>query len=463
MSYDPDETIAAVASNDAGAARGIVRISGPDTAECLRSCFVPCDGAPLSAGGAALRIVGGIRVQGDDRRPGLVAPGSLLLWPGERSYTRQPAAEFHTLGSPPVMSAVLAELCRHGARPAQPGEFTLRAFLAGRVDLTQAEAVLGVVDARAADDLAGALVQLAGGLSGPLNGVREDLLTLLAELEAGLDFAEEDIEFISRDELRRRLAAGRDVVAAATAQIRERDRRGELPRVALAGQPNVGKSRLFNALAERYGVAATESAIVSSMPGSTRDYLTATLDLDGVRCELIDAAGEESASAEELGRLSQERAQAERSRADLRLRCVEFSDSSGVRAGGAGELVALTKCDLARGELEHAGDMPEGVVPCSGATGRGVEELADRLRGRVMEIARESGGAAFAAATAARCAGSLREADRALEAAWNLSAGHEELVAAEVRAALGALGEVVGKVCADEVLDRVFRQFCIGK
>ena len=134
-----------------------------------------------------------------------ILPCDLFLWPTSRSYTREPVAELHTIGSPPLLEVISAAVCKAGARLAEPGEFTLRAFLAGRLDLTQAEAVLGVIDARGSGDLDAALVQLAGGLARPLDRLRDELLQLLAELEAGLDFVDEDIEFISPAALHERL------------------------------------------------------------------------------------------------------------------------------------------------------------------------------------------------------------------------------------------------------------------
>jgi tRNA modification GTPase len=389
----------------------------------------------------------------------------LFVWPGERSYTRQPSAEFHTLGSPPVVSAVLGQLCRRGARPARPGEFTLRAFLAGRIDLVQAEAVLGVVEARDGRELGGALEQLAGGLSRPLNWLREQLLGLLAELEAGLDFADEHIEFISPEEVRARLDEGRRVVAGGLAQISSRDRRSELQRVVITGPPNVGKSLLFNALVERYGAAAGESAIVSATPGSTRDYLKTPLELSGVACELVDAAGQIEAATAEVDLVTQQMAAAQRARSNLELRCVEAPSATAETIAQAHReiqgdgFVVVTKVDLA--EPRH---VAAGAVPCSSATGRGIDQLAAVVRRKLEAACQERAGAGYAAATASRCLASLEEADRALRAASELAGmAGDELVAAEVRVALAALGNVVGHVAADDVLDRIFSQFCIGK
>ena len=200
-------------------------------------------------------------------------------------------------------AALLEAICRAGARLAEPGEFTLRAFLAGRLDLTQAEAVLGVIDAHGNDELQTAVEQLAGNLARPLHQLRDELLTLLAELEAGLDFVEEDIEFISPDELTARLQAIASQLAAVAEQMSSRLTAAPSRQIVLLGPPNAGKSSLFNALANRFGVAhqANASAIVSNIRGTTRDYLTTTVELDGARCELIDTAGIEAQTDHFIG------------------------------------------------------------------------------------------------------------------------------------------------------------------
>ncbi|MEX1225021.1 MAG: tRNA uridine-5-carboxymethylaminomethyl(34) synthesis GTPase MnmE, partial [Pirellulales bacterium] len=199
-----DDTIAAIGSAAGGAARGMVRVAGPRAIDVVAGVFTPIDAsAALAEVRAASVVPGSIRLASE---PPLTLDCDLFVWPNERSYTREPLVELHLLGSPPLLHAVLDEVCRQGARLAGPGEFTLRAFLAGRIDLTQAEAVLGVIDARGDADLKTALRQLAGGLSGPLDQLRDRLLDLLAHLEAGLDFAEEDIEFITAEELAGQLA-----------------------------------------------------------------------------------------------------------------------------------------------------------------------------------------------------------------------------------------------------------------
>lgn len=471
MSYDLHDTIAAVASATGGAARGVVRISGPDAAKLLARCFQPSRDAfdAITNVPAPQRIRGAMKVTGIDGGPELSIPGALLLWPGAQSYTRQPSAEFHTIGSPPLLAAALEELGRHGIRPAEPGEFTLRAFVAGRIDLPQAEGVLGIIDAQGRGALDAALDQVAGGLSRPLHQIREDLLSLLAELEAGLDFVEEDIEFISRQSLADRIANAQSVVAATQAQLCERDQYSEVPRIVLVGAPNAGKSSLFNALLERFGDGDGASSIVSPQPGATRDYVVGRLRMGGVRCELVDTAGVDDAAQEEILQAAQMASSRQRRTADLRVVCTD-SASGALQAGSDGELVVLTKVDLPNGSPRQESNRSitllagTAVLRYSSVTGEGLETLAARIRAAIGQHDGKLERVGAVAATSARCQGSLRRASESLEAAAALVAARsDELLAAEIRHGLDALGEIVGAICADDVLDRVFGQFCIGK
>ncbi len=201
MLYPLDDTIVAIASAPGGAARGILRTTGPAVPGCLLGIFQPEEPVDWPALGAATVVPGSLTLDANQAR----LPGELYVWPTSRSFTGQPVAEFHTLGSPPLLEAALRAVCSCGARLAEPGEFTLRAFLCGRLDLTQAEAVLGVIDAAGPGEFQAALSQLAGGLAVPLRRLRDLLLDLLAHLEAGFDFADEDLAFIAAGELRGKL------------------------------------------------------------------------------------------------------------------------------------------------------------------------------------------------------------------------------------------------------------------
>ncbi len=453
--YHTLDTIAAIASAPGGAPRGIVRLSGPRVRETLAACVDLEPPQALASATRAILLSGRIQLSA---AASCRLPADVYYWPDHRSYTRQPAAEIHTLGSPPLLSAVLETVCSAGARLALPGEFTLRAFLAGRLDLTQAEAVLGVIDARGERQLSAALEQLAGGLSRPLSRLRESLLELLAHLEAGLDFVDEDIEFVSRRQMAAHLDEAAELLHRTASQLTARRRDESLVRVTLVGWPNVGKSSLLNAL-------AGATALVSDQPGTTRDYLTATLDLGGIACQLVDTAGHDPAA--ESGAVlhtAGELAASQAAACDVELLCFDTSRSpnaweTAIRAAppAATRLLVGTKTDQTRHAAAPAVD-----VATSAATGSGLAELRHRLRRAVEAVERNESAAEL---TAERSVGSLRAAGEAVDRARDLNAraDGEELIAAELRAALAELGQVVGAVYTDDILDRVFSRFCIGK
>jgi tRNA modification GTPase len=464
--YSLDDTIAAIASPPGGAARGIVRISGPSAMECLAGLFQQA-------------ACGFARTTSEQTPPGNrphVLSGSLCLptlfstipcdvysWP-RRSYTGQPVVEIHTIGSPPLLQIILRAVCAAGARLAGPGEFTLRAFLAGRIDLTQAEAVLGVIDADSPSALDAALGQLAGGLARPLHRLRDDLLDLSAHVEAGFDFADEDLPFVTRQELDRRLADAESQVAAVERQMDARAEAVDAVQAVLVGRPNTGKSSLFNAL------VGSSAALVSHEPGTTRDYLTAELDLDGSKCRLIDTAGLDqplavSHSESTIAHAAQAATELQRRSAHIRIVCLDSTrplddwERCGLQEQDAGEhdIAVLTKCDAPR-----AIDVAPPAIETSSRTGQGVEALRDELRRKALAAAEAHGD--VVAATAARCRESLRLAAQCLRRARSVAAtGQEELAAAEIRVALEELGKVVGAVYTGDILDRIFSRFCVGK
>jgi tRNA modification GTPase len=347
-----------------------------------------------------------------------------------------------------LVELLLTRILDAGARQAQPGEFTLRAFLAGKLDLTRAEAVLGVIEAEDRDDLKRSLDQLAGGVTRPLEQLRSDLLDLLADVEAGLDFGDEDIEFVDRTALLHRLGKGLALVTLLGKQLEDRGISGRAFRAVLVGQPNVGKSSLFNTL-------AGASALISPEPGTTRDYLTKRLDLDGVAVELVDTAGLHE-SVDELEHRSQQLGQGEAGRADLSLLCVEAGQTllpqEVVLARQNRVLCVATKCD--RGE-----PLP-GFLATSVFHGEGL----DRLREALAEKARARPSSPLAPSLS-RCRHHVQECLSRLRQAHEHAREEDppELLAAELRGALEALGAMVGAVYTDELLDRIFSRFCIGK
>jgi tRNA modification GTPase len=367
------------------------------------------------------------------------------------------------IGSPPLLDAALRVVCTAGARLAEPGEFTLRAFLAGRLDLTQAEAVLGVIDAQNREQFSVALSQLAGGIAGTLQQLRERLLDLLAHLEAGLDFVDEDIQFISADQLDMQLGEAHRLIAELADKMASRGTSSDGPRIVLTGWPNVGKSSLMNAL------VGQSAAIVSHISGTTRDFLAFPVDVCGLKCLLIDTAGRDTdtnsdTDAGSVGDIAQCLAAQQAARADVELFCIDATRRMNAweRETLASEqqrkrLVVLTKTDRTRST-----DLHLDAVETSSETGAGMPALRRAIYKRISDDLTSEG---VVAGTAVRCRESLRKAADALHQARQASLHRigDEIVAAETRLALDELAKVVGAVYTDDILDRIFSRFCIGK
>ncbi len=442
MLFDVADTIVAVASPPGPGRRGIVRLSGNDAWTIALAGFEAHTPQPLPV--RAEMREGRLRVDGVRA----TLPALLALWPAPRTYTRQPLAEIHVPGAVPLVRQVLAHCLARGARHAEPGEFTLRAFLSGRLDLTRAEAVLGVIDAQSPAQLDAALRQLAGGIATPITALRDHLLDVLAHLEANLDFSEEpDVDLLGRSALADDLARSSRELAALAQRLRGRDRPSGDPKVVLVGPPNTGKSRLFNAL------VGDARAIVSPVAGTTRDYLSALADCAGLRVELIDTAGIETGDGD-IEQQAQSHRSAQADSADLLLVCSSVDIDSPHAVFDRPVLRVWTKGDLA--------PAPPGYLATSAATGEGLDALrgaiAAMIRRQVAEDDLPSG-------TGPRCSASLTSASEALGSASQVLTlgGGDELVAIDLRQAIDELGKVVGATVTDDILDRIFRRFCIGK
>jgi len=449
---DPNDTITAAATPPGPGFRAIVRLSGPKALAIAQEGFLS-DREPSPGLIYPCICTGKMRIDG--LRP--LLPARLALWAAPRSYTGQDVAEIHLAGSPPLVSLVLASCLSHGARHAEPGEFTLRAFLSGRIDLTRAEAVLGVIDAHNPAQLAAALEQLGGGLSGPVLAMRDRLLDLVAHLEANLDFTEEpDVNPLGRTALIAEIDRAADDLESLAQRLGARDRPLAMPRVVLVGPPNAGKSRLFNALVGR------ERAIVSPQAGTTRDYLSSECDCDGIRVELIDTAGIEPGH-ETIAIQAQAMRAVQADLADLLLECHSADTAAAVLhcpTSSRDVVKVWTKADRSLPEDPS----PSGAewIVTSAMTGQGLDALRLAIEIRIRHDEREGD---LPAGTAARCRGSILSAESALRSASQViqSGGGDELVAFDLRQAIDELGKVVGAVVTDDILDRIFRRFCIGK
>lgn len=461
MSLSLTDTIAAIASPPGPALRGIIRVSGETVHQVVASIFQPADASePWLAAGQARRFEGHLNV------PALHVPVSaaLMYWPDHRSYTGQPMAEFHLTGSEPVLDATLECVLAGDVRPANRGEFTMRAFLAGRMDLVQAEAVLGVIDATDHEELATALQQLGGGITQVLTVLRNDLLSLLGDLEAGLDFVEEDIEFISSDQIVDRLNQAQMQLQSLLSASDDRLRSGVRRRIVLAGLPNAGKSSLFNQLLQR------DQAIVSPVAGTTRDYVSGLLNVDGREVEVIDTAGIEAA-ADLIMKQAQSLQSDQLQTSDLVLWCraADLSeDQCRADTRHRQRLATMNRQTIdVRTRIDTIHPDAESYDPAhiavSSVTGEGLDGLRNLIARRLQDD--RNSRSELVGATAARCRDSLRRTQAALSAAEEAARGQlgDEVTAMELRDALHQIATILGEVYTDDILDHIFSNFCIGK
>ena len=474
------DTIVAVSSPPGAAWRGIVRLSGPDARRIAGLLFLPkADGAPSAPGadlqdsdraepsGAAARKASA-RLEGCVRLGEAPLPAAAYVFPAPRSYTRDDVVELHVLGAPGVL-ALLVEAClAAGARRAEPGEFTARAYLAGAFDLSQVHAIAGMVAARSDHQLRAAERLLHGALGRTARAAREDLADLISLVEGALDFADEPIEFITPTHLRERLAAVRDALESTAAAGLRAERWGSLPRILLAGPPNVGKSSLMNAL------TGLDRAICAPTAGTTRDVLSAPLTIEDLECLLVDVAGIDEAKSE-LDAKAQEAVRRATSEADLVLQVAEAPAprEPECMAGGAPAILVLNKSDLASEEklaslsenLAAQTRLP--VCAVSAKTGRDMEKLKAMIRQALLGRPTDLHDSAIALMAEHRAA--LEQALEALGRAMELAApagehlDGAELVAAELHAGARALGTLVGEEQTEETLGRIFARFCVGK
>jgi len=441
MAFEKD-TIAACATPPGVSALALLRISGPKAAAITSSLA----GVPLPPRQPLPQ-----RLRSDQR---VLDEAVITFWPGPRSYTGEDLVEISCHGNPLVVETILQTLQKQGARIARPGEFTERAFLNGRMDLTQAEAVLDVLHAGSERSLLAAQRALAGQLKDRLMEMRSDLLDLLARMEAYIDFPEEDIQPEVGEGFRRDVSHLLQGISGllSTAPLGQRLRSGY--RLVLMGPPNVGKSSLLNAL------LGSDRAIVSPVPGTTRDTVEESIVLAGFPVRLIDTAGLRSSSdpVEQEG-INRTRTAAEQ--ADLILGLIDGTqprdpcESEWSHFHGK-LLKVLTKSDLP-GAYSGQG------YPVSAKTGEGLDFLkktvAQRLAGSLLAPGSEE------IAVNARHAEGLQKATEALAMATSSLASRAapELVASDLRLALQALEAILGVGTSEDVLDRLFAQFCIGK
>ena len=480
MPSEFDDTICAIATPRGEGGIAVVRISGrgalPVASHVVR----------LRSG----RLLDAIRNHQLVRADLLLSPISISGLPGDHptvdtraisddalvvvmrapySYTGETVVEVHCHGGPLVVQLLCEALLRNGARLAEPGEFTKRAFLNGRLDLAQAEAVADTIRARTEASLRIAEEQLQGRLSTVVNGLRDRLVDMLAHVEAGIDFVEEDISFIECEELGR----GLEEAVRRLGELIDSYRGGRVLRdgvtAAIVGRPNVGKSSVLNALLR------ADRAIVTPVPGTTRDVLEELVDINGVPVRLVDTAGIHSTD-DPVEVEGIQRALRARERAELVLIVLDGSEpltheDRELVEGQHGQvkLVVVNKADLPQAvDLAEVAavaklEVGQGVLGLSAKTSVGLHTLRERITASVLQPQLEaSEGVIVSRLRHVTALGRAKDGlDNGLQAVSKRLSG--EFVAADLRGAVDALGEITGAVTTEDILDRVFSEFCIGK
>lgn len=454
MNHSEADTIAAIATAGGAGGIAIVRVSGDDAEAILKRMFIP---AARREYFESHRLMYGRAVdEGGDTLDEVMA----VLMRAPSTYTREDVAEIHCHGGSASANAVLGRALELGARMAAPGEFTRRAFMNGRIDLARAEAVMQLIGANSQAAARASLRQLEGGVSGFVRQVSDRLKDVLALLEASTDFPEE----VEEEAAAREVAEKLGMIAG---EIRRRgDRRSarllrEGASIVLAGKPNVGKSSLMNALLNQ------ERAIVTSIPGTTRDVLTERVSLGGVMAEISDTAGLRD-TEDPIERIGVDRAKRATERADVVLivldaaRSLDPSDVELVKSADERAIICLNKSDLpavlTAQQLESLTDSR--IMSISAQSGAGLDELIDELRHRVA-VGEEDNGQLTAQRhieLAQSAADSLDSAVKAIEMGMPL-----DTAAIDIREALSTLSEITGENATEAIIDRVFEQFCVGK
>ena len=454
------DIIAAIATPLVPSAIGILRLSGPGCAGVLDRVFTPFRGAPMSARPDRQLVYGALH---DASGRAIDQCLATLSW-APHSYTGEDTAELQCHGSPTALALGLEALFAAGARQAQAGEFTRRAFLNGKLDLTQVEAVADLIHAGSAGAVYQAAGQLGGALSQVVGQVYDDLTDLMAHFHAVLDYPDEDIDPFEAAEISAALtgAAGQLDRLAATYR-RGRALTDGIP-CAIVGRPNAGKSTLFNAL------LGYERAIVTPIPGTTRDTVEERVTLGDTLLRLIDTAGLRD-SEDTVEQLGVERSRAALERSELALVLIDGSqpwqeedlELLNTAAAHCPTILVYTKADLPAPRMAHP-PRPEGValVTVSAKTGQGLAELEAAVAALFPQDPGQRPGALLTNARQAEAAGRARAAvDRAAQA---LAAGYSpDAVLTDVEEAMSALGELTGQNVREDITGRIFERFCVGK
>ncbi len=441
------DTIAAIATAPGAAGIGVVRVSGPRVPQIAQTLL---GRAPQPRHAHLLAFT--------DDSGALIDRGLLLHFPAPHSYTGEHVLELQGHGSPVLLDALLRRVCQHGARLARPGEFTERAFLNGKLDLAQAEAVADLIAARSEAGARAALASLQGAFSERVNAVLNSMIALRVHIEAAIDFPEEEVDFLADPHIAKKLEALRHQLAELLTEARRGLRLNDGLRVAIIGRPNAGKSSLLNAL------AGSDRAIVTAVPGTTRDVLRECVSLDGIALELADTAGLRDTN-DEVEREGVRRARAELTRADVVLLVTEqahLMEDLQLLAdlpANVERVVALNKIDLLPAAPPEHADSGDAAWPISAKTGAGLGPLREHLK----HLAGHGSGEGAFSARRRHVLALEQVAEELHQANQSLHTGAGELAAEALRQAQQTLGEITGAYTSDDLLGAIFGSFCIGK
>ena len=457
------DTIAAIATGHSPTAIGIVRVSGEGCFSLCDKVFRASNGRPFSAQ-TSHKMVFGEMLDGQGR---VIDRGLSVRFPGPHSYTGEDSAEFHCHGSPVVLRELLDALFAAGARQAKAGEFTQRAFLNGRLDLTQAEAVIDLIDAETAAAARNAAAQLDGGLRRVLEPIQDALLDITSRFYAVVDYPDEDIEDVKPEQVGETLSSAEQHLTALLATCQRGKVLKSGVRTAIVGRPNAGKSSLLNAL------AGYERAIVTDIPGTTRDTVEESVLCGGVLLRLIDTAGIRD-TEDIVEQKGVERSRKALQSADLVLAVVDGSvpltteDLEVLRLAAESPrwIAVFSKCDLwdtkARSIGLVGGPAPAASVTLSSVTGEGLDELGNAVSALFPAGDPKEAGSLLTdqrqEEAVRRARDAVRRARTALEAGLTPDA-----VLTDAEEALDALGELTGRTAKEEIVSRIFSRFCVGK
>lgn len=469
MLPETQDTIAAISTPSGRSFHAIIKISGTEAINCVKDLFVPATRIDIGTVPTYTSVDGYFHLAEDCINN---IPAVLYIMKQPYSYTKEAVVEIHTLGSPLLAEMLLDAILSKGfqtkrnIRLSQPGEFTKRAFLRGRIDLTQAEATMRIIRAKSDGELKASIAQLTGTVSQQIKRMKDEVVSLCAQIEAAIDFSDQDIDLISAIEIMNKLASIKKNIFRLLIQSETGKISPEGIGAILYGNPNVGKSSLINALLGK------KRAIVSEIPGTTRDIVEDFLEIEGIRFKLMDTAGIDEGKDTVISRAI-EKTRSALERADIIILVFDGNADMGKQSKEIklddlthNVIVVINKCDLQKNS--SFSELPIAfkrypVVHTSALTGEGLEKLKEILKEIVTrgQLNQASNASIFNVRQRETLHRSLQSVQQSIESAKNNES--YEFIALDLHTAIDTLGEIAGEVTTEDILDKIFSEFCIGK